>query len=111
MALFPEALPQAQSRTREWQDVQQEAAATNPDLPDGSSRWQTYTMVAGFVAAVACVHGTIAVLLTASATGDYKSMGWIASTWIAAMMAAYSSNRLFRSSATGDQRSRPDNLQ
>jgi hypothetical protein len=93
MTLFSDALPQAQSRTREWQEVQTEA--TTEAVPDGLSPWLTYAVVAGFVAAVVCVHCTIAIVLTATATSDYGPVAWVALLWVVAVTAAFSARRLF----------------
>lgn len=88
MRLFPEALPQAQSRTREWQGVQAEAASNA--VPDTSSRCQAYAMVAGFISAVACVHCSIAVVVTATATKDYTRVALVVLFWVIVITSALS---------------------
>jgi hypothetical protein len=93
MALFPEALPQAQSRTREWQEVQAEAGCDAAE-PDGPSRLLVYTAVAGFVAAVFCVHCTVAIVLTAAASKDYAPVAWVALLWALVMTIAFLTARL-----------------
>ena len=95
--LFSDALPQAQSRTREWQELQAEAASES--VPDGLSPWLNYAMVAGFVAAVVCVHCTIAIILTATATNDYGPVAWVLLLWVGAATVAFSTTRWFGSGA------------
>lgn len=96
MGLFSEALPQAQSRTREWQEVRAEAECDAVE-PDGPSRWLVYTAVAGFVAAVLCVHCTVAIVLAAAASKDYVPMAWVALLWAVVMTIAFLTARLFGS--------------
>lgn len=91
MTLFSEALPEAQSRTREWQDVR-DAVATGA-VPTDSSKWQTYSMVVGLIVAVVCVHCTIAVLLTAIANQDYTPVAWAALLWSIGLTTVLSTTR------------------
>eukprot|EP01043_Picozoa_sp_COSAG02_P039162 COSAG02_NODE_3072_length_7424_cov_3.895427_4_plen_233_part_00 len=93
--LFSDALPQAQSRTREWQGLQAEVASES--VPDALSPWLSYAMVAGFVAAVVCVHCTIAITLTATATNNYGPVAWVLLLWVGAVAVACSTARLFGS--------------
>jgi hypothetical protein len=88
-ALFEgKPLPQAASRAREWEEVREEKAAADETVPEGgessSSRWQTYAMVAGFLLALASVHGTVAVAVAAMAAEDYTPLRWVAGLWLVA---------------------------
>ena len=104
-ALFgANSLPQAASRSREWEEVCEELAAEhNGDgLAEERPGWQLLAMVTGFILAVVCTYGLVFVAVTALASGSSPATKmWLPPLVLLVVTAAFAGHLASRQQAHG----------